>query len=205
MGVIERDPYTGHGTTGHEWNGIKELNTAVPWPIWAFLIGSVAFAILWWILMPAWPLGTTYTKGLLGDDVLKDVAAHLQAAAEERDNDRPTRRHQPSGPTPAATHADAPSPSSAWTHAALQPMVRIRPESDMNRRLQSQGSSSGCATYLIGPPMRGGVRSGGAFRCPQTATSAGDRSLGEGRRLNHGRTSRGQGPRTPSLLRGNSG
>ncbi|MDI3469964.1 MAG: Cytochrome c oxidase (cbb3-type) subunit CcoP [Pseudolabrys sp.] len=84
MGVIERDPYTGHGTTGHEWNGIKELNTTVPWPIWAFLICSVAFAVLWWILMPAWPLGTTYTKGLLGNDVRKDVAAHLRAAAEER-------------------------------------------------------------------------------------------------------------------------
>ena len=84
MGVIERDPYTGHGTTGHEWNGIKELNTAVPWPIWAFLIGSVIFSVVWWILMPAWPIGTTYTKGLLGDDVRKDVAAHLQAAKEER-------------------------------------------------------------------------------------------------------------------------
>ena len=84
MGVIERDPHTGHGTTGHEWNGIKELNTAVPWPIWAFLIAAVAFAILWWILMPAWPLGTTYTKGLLGSDVRKDVAAGLQAAAQER-------------------------------------------------------------------------------------------------------------------------
>ena len=84
MGVIERDPYTGHGTTGHEWNGIKELNTAVPWPIWAFLIGSVTFAVLWWILMPAWPLGRTYTKGLLGADVRQEVAAGLRAAAEER-------------------------------------------------------------------------------------------------------------------------
>jgi cytochrome c oxidase cbb3-type subunit 3 len=84
MGVIERDPYTGHGTTGHEWNGVKELNTAVPWVVWAFLIASVIFSVVWWILMPAWPLGTTYTKGLLGDDVRKDVAAHLQAAKEER-------------------------------------------------------------------------------------------------------------------------
>jgi cytochrome c oxidase cbb3-type subunit 3 len=84
MGVIERDPYTGHGTTGHEWNGIKELNTAVPWPVWAFLIASVIFSVTWWILMPAWPIGTTYTKGLLGADVRKEVVAHLQAAKEER-------------------------------------------------------------------------------------------------------------------------
>src|SRR3546814_16358511 len=84
MGVIERDPYTGHGTTGHEWNGIKELNTAVPWPIWAFLIASVAFSMVWWILMPAWPVGTTYTKGLLCADVRPSVAASLKPAAEQR-------------------------------------------------------------------------------------------------------------------------
>lgn len=84
MGVIERDPYSGHETTGHEWNGIKELNTAVPWPVWAFLIAAAMFAVLWWFLMPAWPLGTTYTKGLLGADVRQDVAAGLRAAAKER-------------------------------------------------------------------------------------------------------------------------
>lgn len=84
MGVIERDPYTGHGTTGHEWNGIKELNTRVPWVVWAFLIGSVAFSVLWWILLPAWPLGTTYTKGLLGWDARTQVKADLRDAAEQR-------------------------------------------------------------------------------------------------------------------------
>lgn len=84
MGVIERDPHTGHGTTGHEWNGIKELNTAVPWPIWAFLIATVIFAVVWWILMPAWPLGDTYTKGLLGADVRQNVATDLKSAEEKR-------------------------------------------------------------------------------------------------------------------------
>lgn len=84
MGVIERDPYTGHGTTGHEWNGIKELNTRVPWVVWACLIGAVAFSVLWWILLPAWPLGTTYTKGLLGWDARTQVKADLRDAAEQR-------------------------------------------------------------------------------------------------------------------------
>lgn len=84
MGVIERDPHTGHGTTGHEWNGIKELNTAVPWLIWAFLIATVIFSVVWWILMPAWPLGDTYTKGLLGADVRQNVATDLKLAEEKR-------------------------------------------------------------------------------------------------------------------------
>ncbi|MDF2973024.1 MAG: fixP, partial [Microvirga sp.] len=30
MAVEERDPVSGRATTGHEWNGIKELDTPVP-------------------------------------------------------------------------------------------------------------------------------------------------------------------------------
>ncbi len=84
MGVNERDPYTGHITTGHEWDGIKELNTAVPKPVWVFLIATALFSIVYWVLMPAWPLGTTYTRGLLGADVRQDVATSLREAALSR-------------------------------------------------------------------------------------------------------------------------
>ena len=38
MAVDERDPHTGYMTTGHEWNGIKELNTPVPRAVYFFLI-----------------------------------------------------------------------------------------------------------------------------------------------------------------------
>lgn len=60
------DPVTGYETTGHEWNGIIELNT--PFPrivIWALLL-SLLFSAAVWILFPAWPTGTSYTRGLLG-------------------------------------------------------------------------------------------------------------------------------------------
>ena len=81
MGVIEHDPYTGHSTTGHEWNGIKELNTPVPRVIYLFLGVTVIFSVLWWILMPTWPLGTTYTKGVLGVDQ-RDIVTEKVKAAE---------------------------------------------------------------------------------------------------------------------------
>ena len=68
MAVEERDPHTGYLTTGHEWNGIKELNTPVPRLVYFFLIVTRLFAVGYWLLMPAWPLGSTYTKGLLGAD-----------------------------------------------------------------------------------------------------------------------------------------
>jgi cytochrome c oxidase cbb3-type subunit 3 len=80
----ERDGYTGYLTTGHEWNGITELNTPVPRAVYFFFALAFLFAVGYWILMPAWPLGVTYTKGLLGIDQRKIVAASLKEAAIDR-------------------------------------------------------------------------------------------------------------------------
>ncbi len=84
MAVEERDPHTGYLTTGHEWNGIKELNTPVPKPVFFFLAVTAAFAVVYWLLMPAWPLGVTYTRGLLGIDQRRTVAESLEEAAAQR-------------------------------------------------------------------------------------------------------------------------
>ncbi len=84
MSVGERDPHTGHMTTGHDWNGIKELNTPVPRPVWFFLIVTFVFSVVLWILMPTWPLGLTYTKGILGIDQRDVVSEDVQQAASRR-------------------------------------------------------------------------------------------------------------------------
>src|SRR6478609_9872813 len=84
MAVEERDTHTGYMTTGHEWNGIKELNTPVPRAVFFFLIVTALFAVAYWILMPAWPLGVTYTKGLLGIDQRNTVTESLKQEALER-------------------------------------------------------------------------------------------------------------------------
>ena len=78
----ERDPHTGHKTTGHEWNGIKELNTPVPKAVWFFIIVTHLFALVYWVLMPAFPLLTTFTKGLLHHDDKEQVRLALQNDAE---------------------------------------------------------------------------------------------------------------------------
>jgi len=75
MGLAERDPLTGHMTTGHEWNGITELNTRVPRPVYFFLALAFLFAVVCWVLLPTWPIGRTYTHGLLDTDQRKAVAA----------------------------------------------------------------------------------------------------------------------------------
>ncbi len=86
MAVKEKDPVTGRETTGHEWNGIKELDTPIPRIVIFFLVATTLFSIVYWILMPAWPLGVTYTRGLLGIDQRDTVAQSLGKSASERAN-----------------------------------------------------------------------------------------------------------------------
>lgn len=81
----ERDPISGTDTTGHEWDGIKELNTPLPrWWVWTFW-ATIVWSIGYWIAMPAWPLLTSYTTGLLGYSergaLEKDIARARAAQA----------------------------------------------------------------------------------------------------------------------------
>jgi cytochrome c oxidase cbb3-type subunit III len=84
MAVTEQDPHTGYTTTGHEWNGIKELNTPVPRLVYFFLAVTALFSVVYWVLMPAWPLGLSYTKGLLGVDQRTTVVDQLKQATLDR-------------------------------------------------------------------------------------------------------------------------
>ena len=84
MAVEERDPVSGYLTTGHDWNGIKELNSPVPRIVFAFMAVTHLYALVAWILLPTWPLGQTFTRGLLGIDQKTTVAADLAAADAAR-------------------------------------------------------------------------------------------------------------------------
>jgi len=79
-GHKETDEISGTETTGHEWDGIKELNTPLPrWWLWTFY-ATILWAIGYWIAMPAWPLVSSYTKGVLGYSNRAAVAESLAAA-----------------------------------------------------------------------------------------------------------------------------
>jgi cytochrome c oxidase cbb3-type subunit 3 len=61
---IEKDSVSGQMTTGHEWDGLKELNTPLPkWWLYTFY-ACIAFALVWVVLYPALPI--TGATGLLG-------------------------------------------------------------------------------------------------------------------------------------------
>ncbi len=78
------DHVTGTDTTGHEWDGIKELNTPLPrWWLGIFY-ATIVWAIGYWIVMPAWPLVNGYTKGILNHSQREDVAAAVNALKQDR-------------------------------------------------------------------------------------------------------------------------
>ena len=84
MTVKERDPLTVHLTTGHEWNGITELNTRVPRLVWIFIGITHIWALVVWVLLPAWPLFNTYTKGVLGITQKAEIDQAIAAGTAER-------------------------------------------------------------------------------------------------------------------------
>ena len=79
-----RDTVTGRMTTGHEWKGIEELDTAVAKVVFFFLALAFLFSLICWLLFPTFPLIATYTKGLLGVDQQQLVTDQVKEAAAER-------------------------------------------------------------------------------------------------------------------------
>jgi len=78
----EIDAVSGTETTGHEWDGIKELNTPLPrWWLWV-LYATIIWSIGYWIAMPAWPTLSGYTKGVLGYSSRGAVMADIKQAQE---------------------------------------------------------------------------------------------------------------------------
>lgn len=83
-GNRERDDVSGTETTGHEWDGVKELDTPLPrWWLYIFY-ATIAASIIYWVLMPAWPIGNGYTKGILGWSDRANVAADVDALRAAR-------------------------------------------------------------------------------------------------------------------------
>ena len=80
----DRDPVTGRSTTGHEWDGIRELNTPLPkWWVYTF-IASIVFAVGYCVLFPSIPSFRSHTDGTLGYSTREALGRDLSAAAAEQ-------------------------------------------------------------------------------------------------------------------------
>ena len=84
MDEPEHDIPSGQQTTGHEWNGIKELDSPIPKVVLFFLAVTIIFSVIYWVLAPAWPLGVSYTRGILGLNDRAEVTAQVETAAAAR-------------------------------------------------------------------------------------------------------------------------
>jgi len=80
----EIDSVSGTATTGHEWDNIKELNTPLPrWWVWLFY-ATIVWAIGYWIVYPAWPTFTGFTRGLFGYSSRAQVEVELASLRDMR-------------------------------------------------------------------------------------------------------------------------
>ena len=76
------DEITGTPTTGHEWDGIRELNTPLPrWWLWTFY-ATVLFSVVYWVLMPSWPGITGYFHGLLSYSTRARIEVTMAEASQ---------------------------------------------------------------------------------------------------------------------------
>ncbi|WP_019171899.1 cytochrome-c oxidase, cbb3-type subunit III [Pseudaminobacter salicylatoxidans] len=76
----EIDEVSGVETTGHEWDGIKELNNPMPrWWLWTFY-ATIVWAAGYTIAYPAWPMISSATSGVLGFSSRGDLKAEMTAA-----------------------------------------------------------------------------------------------------------------------------
>lgn len=78
------DPVTGYDTTGHDWGGIQELNTPFPKIAGIALLLTFVYALVAWVLLPAWPTGRDHTRGLLGLDQGRMAVDGFQAMEAAR-------------------------------------------------------------------------------------------------------------------------
>ncbi len=80
MSGKEIDEFTGVETTGHDWDGIKELNSPLPrWWLWTFY-ATIIFSVGYILYYPAIPLINSATQGISGITNRQIVEQELKAA-----------------------------------------------------------------------------------------------------------------------------
>ena len=78
------DHHSGVETTGHSWDGVKELNNPLPrWWLIVFWV-TVLWSVVYWVFMPAWPTPGGYTRGVRNHSERANVEVALKALEDRR-------------------------------------------------------------------------------------------------------------------------
>ena len=156
------DAVTGTATTGHEWDGIKELNTPLPrWWLWVFY-ATIVWSVGYWIVYPAWPLVQSYTTGLFGYSSRAQVDDRSRRAARRCAATR--RSRSPPCRSPTSTRTRRCSPSRA-PRARRRSATTARPATaaapPARRAIPTSTTTTGC----------GAARSSRSIRRSSTASA----------------------------------
>ena len=80
----EKDAISGRDTTGHEWDGIRELDTPLPkWWLYTWY-ACILYALGMFVVYPSIPYGTGYFHGLIGYSQRKMVDADVGKLVAKR-------------------------------------------------------------------------------------------------------------------------
>lgn len=80
----EIDSVSGVETTGHEWDGLKELNNPAPrWWLWVFYACCI-WAVGYFVAYPSWPTLSGHTEGKLGYTQYKELAESQKEIADRQ-------------------------------------------------------------------------------------------------------------------------
>lgn len=70
---VETDHISGVETTGHEWDGLKELNNPLPrWWLWVWAACCI-WSLWYFVVYPAWPIPGGATEGTSGYTQYKEL------------------------------------------------------------------------------------------------------------------------------------
>ncbi len=90
MATPERDPLTGQYTTGHSWDGIKELRTPIPGWWLAVWLASIAFTLGYIVFNPSFPA----LDGTVSGDSSRTAREELAKAGAKSDATKEALRAQ---------------------------------------------------------------------------------------------------------------
>jgi cytochrome c oxidase cbb3-type subunit 3 len=81
---IEKDAVTGTDTTGHEWDGIKELNTPLPkW--WLYVMyATIVWSAVYIVFYPSFPSLSGHLEGVLGWSQRVELTERMAAVERAR-------------------------------------------------------------------------------------------------------------------------
>ena len=84
MAEKEIDRLSGVETTGHEWDGLKELNHPLPkWWLYLFY-ACIVWSVGYWVVYPTWPLVASYTTGILNHSQRLEALQNAEDGAKAR-------------------------------------------------------------------------------------------------------------------------